>query len=224
MTMTTNVGRRSCPPVLTTWCTFWLCSGRSSSPLSPRQSTGMAGHVSSSPSSWLAYLRLSLETSLPTLAAPSAWRIPWLRWCLSRLEPQCQVGNTCYVIASEMEALSPSWPFCSCSFKGCANKPSRWKTKAQSYAWCHCHHIVMAFLKVRKLVSVIMLTVYRSQRACLPVQREQTDLMARLIGQLPITVRTLKNTAAESSLRTKFLSSMYLVKFGWSTHCIWWVV
>ena len=72
----------------------------------------------------------------------------------------------------------------------------------------------MAFLKVRKLVSVIMLTVYRSQRACLPVQREQTDLMARLIGQLPITVRTLKNTAEESSLRTKFLSSMYLVKFG----------
>lgn len=122
-TMMTNVARRSCPPVSITWCIFWPCSGRSSSPSCPLQNTGTAGPVSLSPSSWSASWRRSSETWLPTSDAPSAWKILWLQWCSSRLALRYQVENTFRVwFPPDVAAHSPSWPFLSHSFKDCDNK------------------------------------------------------------------------------------------------------
>lgn len=125
----TNVGRRSCPPVSITWCTFWPCSGRSSLPSSPLQNTGMAGPVSSSPSSWLACWQLSSETWLPTLDAPLAWKIPWLQWCLLHLELRCQVGTHSYIILPEADAHFPSCPFVSYSFESFYNELELWRER-----------------------------------------------------------------------------------------------
>lgn len=133
MMTTMNVGRRSCPPVLIMWCTFWLCSGRSCLPSSLLRNTGTAGRASLSPFSWLAYWQLSLEIWLPTLVAPLAWKIPSPQSCLSHLELQCQVQHAFYLIPLELEAHLPSWSFLSYNLKGCDNEPGLWRRRDQRY-------------------------------------------------------------------------------------------